>query len=58
MLRLWQDAEGLPWHASLERPQTGEQKFFTTPEELFDYLDRMMDDSQCREGVSAGGAGN
>lgn len=58
MLRMWQDAEGLPWHASLEHPQTGEQMLFATVDELFTYLDRLMDDQQCREGVSAGSGGH
>ena len=40
LLRLWQvrEADGLAWRASLEEVKTGEQRGFTSLDELFAYL--------------------
>lgn len=38
LLRIWREAEGMPWRATLQNPHTGEQEGFASVDQLIDFI--------------------
>lgn len=38
LLRIWREAEGMPWRATLQNPHTGEQEGFASVDQLIAFI--------------------
>ena len=45
LLRLWRENGRAPWRAALENPHTGEKHTFSSPEQLWTYVETQIDPS-------------
>jgi hypothetical protein len=44
LIRFWRDDDHYPWRVALVLPQTGEQHYFATIEEVFTFLKKRLAD--------------
>jgi hypothetical protein len=43
LIRFWRETDNIQWRASLENAHTGEQRVFSSVEQLFDFLLEQLD---------------